>query len=748
MSQQEVITKKKKKEIRLEDFQGRVPPQNIQAEEAVLGAILIYNEALHQVLNIVQSTDFYLEKHKWIYEAFLDLERDNQPIDALSVANIIGIQDQKKLDQVGGLVYLAGLADRVPTAANVAYYAQIVKEKSVVRQLIKVGTEIVGEAYEDVEDVFSFLDTAERRIFDIREDRSTKDLTPAKEIVRDAFKTIEALFDKKEMVTGVPTGFDDFDEMTSGLQPSDLVILAARPSMGKAQPLDAQVKTPTGWVCMGELQIGDALASPDGQESHVVEIFPQGEKAIFQVVGSDGRTTECCAEHLWSVMSPSWKEPRVVTTHALMEQLTTSEEGFYLPSFSGSFGHKKPLPLSPKRLALWYASRLWKRSEAILFSTLEHQALVSLHLEHITPAEAHIPELYLEASRELRMQLLEELLKQGLFSEHPGQRGQATALIQSEHFARDLLALIRSVGGWASLSKAESITQPMKLTVQCPLPSAQTLMEDATHSIRIVSIKPVRRAEAQCIRVSHPSSLYITDQYIVTHNTALALNIATNAAVFHQRPVAIFSLEMSKEQLMNRMMCLLGRVSGQRMRTGQMKDDDIPRLFETAERLAKAPVFIDDSGDLGPLEVRAKCRRLKMEQGDLGMVIIDYLQLMRGDTASASREREISEISRGLKILAKELNCPVVALSQLNRSLERRPDKRPIMSDLRESGAIEQDADVIMFVYRDEVYNEDTEEKGIAEIIIGKQRNGPIGTVRLRFIHEYTRFDNLYPGDL
>lgn len=600
MSDKGVVPHSQDPSQQMQDLQRRMLPQNVPAEEAVLGGILIYNEALNQVLSLIKDRDFYLDKHQWIFETMLELEKESEPVDVLSVANRLGIKDKERLDKIGGVAYLATLADRIPTAANITYYAKIIREKSIVRQLIKVGTEIVTEAYDDVEDVFMFLDQAEKRIFDIREDGATRDLTHAKEIVANTFKTIEQLFDRKELVTGVPTGFDDFDRMTSGLHPSDLVILAARPSMGK---------------------------------------------------------------------------------------------------------------------------------------------------------------------------------------------------------------------------------------------------------------------------------------------TALVLNIATNAAVFHKHPVAIFSLEMSKEQLMTRMLCLLGRVSGQRMRTGQMKDDDIPRLFETAQQLSNSPIYIDDSGDLGPLEMRAKCRRLKMEAGGLDMVIIDYLQLMRGDTPSASREREISEISRGLKMLAKELSCPVVALSQLNRSLERRPDKRPVMSDLREcvtgdtlvlladgrrvpietlvgqapevmsmtpegklvqahadkvwhvgkkevfevrfasgrtikatakhrlygpdgwcrvgslqvgqrlgmactpqrrglswdtvqsivplgedevydltvpatsawiadsiishnSGAIEQDADVIMFVYRDEVYNEDTEEKGIAEIIIGKQRNGPIGTVRLRFFHEFTRFDNLYPGDL
>lgn len=452
--------KKQTDEERLQSLQHRTPPRNIEAERAVIGAVMLFNDSLHQVLTEIAAKDFYLEKHRLIFEAMMDLERETKPIDVISVADRLGIMG--KLEEAGNITYLSELADQIPAIANILYYTRIVREKSILRQLIEISTDVIAQAYEDVEDVMQFLDTSERRIFDIREDKATSGLTPAKDIVRTAFETIEQLYHRKERITGVATGFDDFDKMTCGLQPSDMIVLAGRPSMGK---------------------------------------------------------------------------------------------------------------------------------------------------------------------------------------------------------------------------------------------------------------------------------------------TALVLNIATNAALNEDKCVAIFSLEMSKEQLIMRMLTAVARVDAGRMRTGHMKESDIPRLTQAATELAQSKVYIDDTGDMGSLEMRAKCRRLAMELGSVDLVVIDYLQLMTGDTASGSREREISEISRGLKALAKELKAPVIALSQLNRSLERRPDKRPVMSDLRESGAIEQDADVIMFVYRDEVYHEDTEDKGIAELIIGKQRNGPIGTVRLRFMREYTRFDNLVPED-
>lgn len=451
-------TDSRDKETSLVELQRRVPPQNIEAERAVLGSIMLFSELLHSILGVLKVKDFYLERHQWIFEAILEQESESLPLDIISVANRLKIKGH--LEKLGGIAYLGELADMIPAAAHIEHYAKIIHEKSMLRQIITVCTEIASEAYEELEHVDLFLDSAEKRFFQIREEGQNKDIAPVSEIVKDAFKTIEQLYERKELVTGVPTGFEEFDKMTSGLQPTDLIILAGRPAMGK---------------------------------------------------------------------------------------------------------------------------------------------------------------------------------------------------------------------------------------------------------------------------------------------TSLAMNMVANAAIMHNTPVVVFSLEMSKEQLVMRMLCSQGRVDASRLRTGNMKDGDIPRLMQAATELARSKIFIDDGANSSLLEMRSKCRRLKMEHG-LGMIMIDYLQLMKGDGHGGdSREREISDISRGLKALAKELHVPVIALSQLNRSLERRPDKRPMPSDLRESGALEQDADMIVFVYRDEVYNPESEDRGIAEIIIGKQRNGPIGTARVRFFHEFTKFENLYP---
>ncbi|HSR12510.1 MAG TPA: replicative DNA helicase [Thermodesulfobacteriota bacterium] len=435
----------------------RLPPQSLEAEISVLGGILLDNEALNRVLEFASEDDFYRESHRKIFTAMLDLYERAEPVDLITLSE--SLKKRGELEQVGGIEYLNSLVNSVGTAANISYYAKIVKEKSVLRRLIHRATEIIGKVYTAASDVDDVLDEAERSIFEISEDRVRPSFYPLKDVIKTSFKSIEKLYERKQLITGVPTGFTKLDELTSGLQPSDLIIIAGRPSMGK---------------------------------------------------------------------------------------------------------------------------------------------------------------------------------------------------------------------------------------------------------------------------------------------TAFALNIAQHAAVGGGYAAAIFSLEMAKEQLALRMLCSEAKVDAHRLRGGFLSESDWPRLTRAAGELSEAPIFIDDTPGMSVLEMRAKSRRLKADH-NLGLVVVDYLQLMRGRTNSDSREQEISDISRSLKGLAKELSVPVIALSQLNRRVEDRGDRRPQLADLRESGAIEQDADVIIFIYRDEVYNksEDNPNKGKAEIIIGKQRNGPTDKFDLAFLDKYTCFENL-----
>ena len=440
------------------DASPKLPPQHLEAERSVLGGMLLQNDAIHRVVEILRPEDFYREAHRKIYSAILELYQKNEPADIVTITNILN--KKGLLEEVGGASYLSELVDHVPTTANIASYGKIIREKSVVRQLITGATEIASKGYDDQGDVDEYLDRAEQIIFDIAQRQVHQGFCHLKDIVRDSFKAIEQLYEKKELITGVPTGYREIDRLTSGLQKSDLIIIAGRPSMGK---------------------------------------------------------------------------------------------------------------------------------------------------------------------------------------------------------------------------------------------------------------------------------------------TAFALNIVEHAAIESGIISAIFSLEMSKEQLVQRMLCSRAEVDASKLRGGFLAESDWPRLTRAAGLLSEAPIFIDDSPALNVLEVRAKARRLQREHG-LGLVVVDYLQLMRSTGRQESREREISEISRSLKALAKELSVPVIALSQLNRGVEARQDKRPQLSDLRESGAIEQDADVIAFIYRDEMYNHESADAGKAEVIIGKQRNGPTGRVILAFRSHITRFDDLAQG--
>ncbi|MEJ2032958.1 MAG: replicative DNA helicase [Deltaproteobacteria bacterium] len=439
----------------------RLPPQNLEAEQCVLGSILLQPGMLIKTLELLSPDDFYRDAHKEIYTAMLALFEKNEPQDLITVSNLL--KDRNKLESMGGPAYLATLTDIVPVASNIVHYARIVREKAILRRLIQTTTEVASRCYEEQDDIDNLLEEVEQNVFEISRSKSGQSFYPLNTVMKDTFKNVEKLFERKELITGIPTGYDDFDKMTAGLQPSDLIILAGRPSMGK---------------------------------------------------------------------------------------------------------------------------------------------------------------------------------------------------------------------------------------------------------------------------------------------TALAMNIAQRSALHFGTPVAVFSLEMSKEQLGMRMLCSESRVDSHRLRTGFLKDQDWPKLTKAASALMEAPIYIDDTPALSVLEMRAKARRLKSEH-NLGLVVVDYLQLMRGRNSTERREQEISEISRSLKAMAKELHVPVIALSQLNRSLESRPNKRPQLSDLRESGAIEQDADLICFIYRDEVYNkaEDNPNRGTAEVIIGKQRNGPTGTVHLAFLDQYTSFENLAHQD-
>lgn len=434
---------------------GKIPPQDIEAEQAVIGSMLTDQDAVSSAIETLKPEDFYREDNKIIYEAILNIYNRAEPIDIITLK--AELSSMGKLDAVGGLEYIAVLPDKVPTTANVDRYIKIVEEKAMLRNLIKTANDILSMGYEPTDEPERVMDLAEKKIFDVMQKKSQKGYTPIKDVLVESFSKLEELYNQKQHVTGVPTGFIDLDKMTAGLHGSEFILIAARPAMGKS---------------------------------------------------------------------------------------------------------------------------------------------------------------------------------------------------------------------------------------------------------------------------------------------AFALNIGAYAATRANIPVAIFSLEMAKDQVANRILCSEALVDSNAVRTGELTDEDLSKLAETSGELSQAQIFIDDTAGISVMEIRAKCRKLKLEK-NIGLVIIDYLQLIQGSGKSSSREQEIAEISRSLKILAKEIEVPVIALSQLSRAVEARPDHRPMLSDLRESGSIEQDADIVMFLYRDDYYNEDSEKKNQAEVIIAKQRAGSTGTVDLAWLGQYTKFANL-----
>ncbi|MFL5456370.1 MAG: replicative DNA helicase [Myxococcales bacterium] len=749
---------------------GRLPPQNLDAERSVLGGILLDNAAINDVLEILHPEDFYREAHRKVFEAMCALSIRGEPVDRVTLKN--EMVTLGSYDQAGGEDFIDLLDKIVPSASNLAYYARIVHEKAIARRLIEAAHAIAAQGYEQHGDVGEFLDDAESRIFAITEEKAQAAFVHVRDIVKSTFKTIELLYERQEEITGISTGFLDLDRLTSGFQPGDLVILAARPSMGKAQPLDAPVLTPSGFVPMRDIHVGSAVIGADGKAHEVLGVFPQGKKPVFRVGFSDGASVECCDEHLWFTTTRtetlrgagSVKPLSCIRATLRASEATTPNHQVPLVAPIEFAQPNAPLPLPPYLLGLFLGSGAFVDLPASGAVSVDGIAVappssIRSAIAHLglTGRETFIPAEYLRTSAAERLDLLRGLFDSDESVVVPGGRTlEFTA--SSLRLAQGVMWLVRSLGGFVSHRG-----QLAKLRVYfpngiVPVSSKKHLSRwndgaDASPGRFIESVERAGEKECQCLLVDADDHLYVTKDFVVTHNTAFCLNVAAHVgcrAKFKTKRVgvAVFSLEMPKEQLVMRMLSSEARVDSQRIRTGRLVESDWPKLGQAAGSLAEASIHIDDSPGLSSLELRAKSRRLASRLSDgespLGLVIIDYLQLMKGNERIESREQQISEISRSLKALAKELNIPVLALSQLNRALEKRPDKRPQLSDLRESGSLEQDADTVIFLYREEVYEREKEDiKGVAEVIVGKQRNGPIGTANAAFLHEFTRFENL-----
>ena len=784
----------------------RLPPQSLEAEQAVLGALLVSGDGASRIVDIINPEHFYRKAHMVIYAAVLDLYEANEPIDIVTVCQFL--KDQGKLEMVGGRQYIVDLSLSVATTANLEYYARLVSEKAILRQLIKAGTEIVGSCYEET-DADTALDRAEHMIFTLAQKREMQALVHVKHVVETSFQQIEARYENRDALSGVPSGFYDLDAMTSGFQRSDLVIIAARPSMGKCLAWDSEIVLADGSITTIEniykartaqlLTLGGDYKLRVTEPSNFVD---DGIKPVYRVTTRLGRSIETTLAHPF-LTELGWQRlehihigdriaiPRNIPVFGTKElrdcevkliALLTSEgtlkrgevnftnfnpmlqqdfdaaviellQGPILAKVVGDTsygGSSKKVGLNPSPRPTWMGNSPvanWRESVGLpvtgapaevppsVFTLPKKQLALFLNRLFASCSRVSIDEqgelqiAYVSSSERLVKQIQHLLLRFGILSSV--NRKVRFIERRKQSFQLDLLDAER-FGAEIGIFGVEELRTDED--------SAADTLKNDIYWDEIVSIESL--ACKQVYDLTIPETHNFVSNDICVHNTAFVLNVAQAAAMENNTPVAIFSLEMSKESLVMRMLCSTAEIDSNRLRTGHMHTSDWTKLAGAMGRIGEAPIFIDDSAMVNALEIRAKCRRLKAENNGLGMIIIDYIQLMQGRKQTDNRVQEVSEISRSLKQLAREIDVPVLALSQLSRAVEQRQNKRPMLSDLRESGSIEQDADLVMFIYRDEYYNPETDKRGEAEIIIAKQRNGPVGTAELLYQGSITRFLN------
>ncbi|AOS94782.1 replicative DNA helicase (plasmid) [Mycobacterium intracellulare subsp. chimaera] len=580
----------------------RQPPQDLAAEQSVLGAMMLSKDAIADVLERLRPDDFYRPNHQCVYDAILDLYGRGEPADAVTVA--AELDRRGLLRRVGGAPYLHTLISMVPTAANGGYYAGIVAEKALLRRLVAAGTRVVQYGYAGAEgaDVAEVVDRAQAEMYEVTERQMSEDFAPLADLLQPTIDEIDAIATNGGIARGVPTGFTELDEVTNGLHPGQMIIVAARPGVGKALALDTPLPTPTGWTTMGEVAVGDELLGDDGQPTQVVAATEvMTGRPCFEVEFSDGTVIVADAEHQW-----------------------------------------------------------------------------------------------------------------------PTVRGICTTV--QLRCGSDTIVSAASVERYAAHRGGVAVLTPV---------------------FTVNAVRAARSVPVRCVQVDNVSHLYLAGRGMVpTHNSTLGLDFMRSCSIKYRMASVIFSLEMSKSEIVMRLLSAEAKIKLGDIRSGRMRDDDWARLARRMGEISEAPLYIDDSPNLTMMEIRAKARRLK-QKADLRLVVVDYLQLMTSGKKVESRQIEVSEFSRQLKLLAKELEVPVVAISQLNRGPEQRNDKKPMLSDLRESGSLEQDSDMVILLNRPDAFEPDDPRGGEADLILAKHRNGPTKTVTVAHQLHLSRFANM-----
>jgi replicative DNA helicase len=761
----------------------RQPPQDLTAEQSVLGGMLLSKDAIADVVEVLRPDDFYRPAHQTVYDCILDLYGRGEPADAVTVS--AELQRRGDLIRLGGAPYLHTLIATVPTAANAAYYAEIVAEKAVLRRLVEAGTRIVQLGYHGAAEggeVNDVVDRAQAAIYEVTERSTSEDYVALEELLQPTMDEIDAIASRGGVALGVPTGFADLDAATNGLHPGQMIVVAARPGLGKALALDTPLPTPGGWTTMGEVCVGDRLVGADGRPVRVAATTGvMRGRPCFEVEFSDGTVLVADAGHQWLTSDLAARRARRAARErggppqVLPAIRTTAELAVAVPAAGGARpggtgelpGHsvqacaplqlpERVLPVDPYALGVLHGATAPGAVPA-------GAAPASVLPGGSGPDDTRrIPAAYLRASEGQRRALLAGLM------DAAGEVTPAGALRFRTH-DRTLLEEVRELVAGLGLPCAPGPSagtaagdRPAGLHTLTFASAAEVFRVDDRkrrdhkersagqerheHPHHIVDVRPVPSVPVRCVEVDGDDHLYLAGRSMVpTHNSTLGLDFARSCSVRHGMTSAVFSLEMSRSEIVMRLLSAEARIRLSDMRAGRMSDDDWTRMARRMSEISEAPLFIDDSPNLTLMEIRAKARRLK-QRNDLKLVILDYLQLMTSGRKVESRQQEVSEFSRQIKLLAKELEVPVVAISQLNRGPEQRTDKRPMLADLRESGSIEQDADMVVLLHRPDAFERDDPRAGEADLILAKHRNGPTSTVTVAHQLHYSRFADLAHG--
>ncbi|MDV7355987.1 replicative DNA helicase [Rhodococcus oxybenzonivorans] len=713
-----------------EEF-GRQPPQDMAAEQSVLGGMLLSKDAIADVLEVLRPGDFYRPAHQSVYDAILDLYSRGEPADPVTVS--AELDRRGELRRVGGASYLVTLTQTVPTAANAGYYAEIVAEKAILRRLVDAGTRIVQYGYTgaDGQDVAEVVDRAQAEIFEVTERRTTEDFVPLEELLQPTMDEIDSIASRGGISLGVPTGFVELDEITNGLHPGQMIIVAARPGVGKALALDTPLPTPTGWTTMGDVRVGDHLIDADGKPTRVVAATEvMNDRPCYEVEFSDGTVLVADEQHQW--LTDIDGHGAVRTTGEIADSIGARH---HVANTGALQFASSNVPVGPYALG----------ASLTVGATVDPELRVGVADLVVQAENKRIPAELLRGSESERRELLAGMLDAAASVAADGEIRLDT---RDPSLSDDVAELVVGLG--YDCHRAESgvafyadddVFQMHRKALR-----HKQFRGDVHRSRRIVDVRKVDSVPVRCVEVDNADHLYLAGRSMIpTHNSTLGMDFLRSCSVKHGMASVMFSLEMSKTEIVMRLLSAEAKIKLGDMRSGKMTDDDWTKLARRMSEISEAPLFIDDSPNLTMMEIRAKARRLKQKH-DIKLIVIDYLQLMSSGKKVESRQQEVSEFSRSLKLLAKELEVPVVAICQLNRGPEQRQDKRPQVADLRESGSLEQDADMVILLYRPDATERDDPRGGEADLILGKHRNGPTATITVAHQLHLSKFVDMARG--